>query len=79
MQEEANVQTFAWTKHLEDCKVGCFILDPPLGLRTNSSAWSLRDIMKTINVIDLSFHNEYSIILYSLYSMAEGEVPCLSS
>lgn len=64
------MQTSAWTKFLEDCKVGCFILDLPMGLRKNSSGWSLRDIMQTINVIDQSFQNEYNIILYSMHDMA---------
>lgn len=64
------MQLSAWTNSLEGLKVGCFILDPPMGLRKNTTGWSMRDIMKTVNVIDQSFRNEYSIILYSMYSMA---------
>ena len=69
LQEEANVQMAGWVSYLQECKVGCFILDPPMGLGKNALGWSLCDIMKTINVIDVSFGGEFTIILYSMYSM----------
>ena len=69
LQEEANVQMAGWVSYLQECKVGCFILDPPMGLGKNAPGWSLCDIMKTINVIDVSFGGEFTIILYSMYSM----------
>lgn len=69
------MQQPAWIDQLQDRPVGCFILDPPMDpqqdMSNSSQHWSLTDIMKTVNVIDQSFHNEYSIILYSLYSMIE--------
>ena len=65
------MQFGSWTSFLEDYDVGCFILDPPMRLRKNTQAWGLLEIMKTINIIDQSFNNEYSIILYSMYSQAE--------
>lgn len=71
LQVEANVQTSAWTELLQGVKVGCFILDPPMGLKKDTPRWSLRDIMTTVNVIDVTFKNEFSIILYSMYSMAQ--------
>ena len=72
LQEEANVQMAGWVTHLQECKVGCFILDPLMGLGKNAPGWSLRDMMKTINVIDVSFGSEFSIILYSVVTVQEA-------
>lgn len=64
----------AWATSLEGHKVGCFILDPPMELHKGTHGWSLRDIMKTVNVIDQNFTNEFAIILYTVHSMAEVQV-----
>ena len=74
-QVKADVLMSGWTESTKKPKAGCFILDPPLGLRgkaigfDDTTAWSLQQIIEILVSIYSVQDPPYTVVIFSLSSL----------
>ncbi|DBB00791.1 TPA: hypothetical protein ACH3X1_000723 [Trebouxia sp. C0004] len=66
--DKQDVSLPTWAGKLRGKKLGCFIIDVPMGLQ-GDTAWSLQQVIAVVKSIEQRCTPPYTIVLYSLYSM----------
>ena len=71
-----DAQHLLWRNEVEGKHVGCFIIDPPMGLASktgsfNDKRWELEDLINLVTFIASTCAAPYTIVLYSIYSIYE--------
>ena len=69
-QEKQDVFLSTWAEKLKGRRLGCFIIDAPMGLH-GDSAWSLNQVITLVKSIEQWCTPPYTIVLYSLHSMSD--------
>ncbi|DBB03148.1 TPA: hypothetical protein ACH3X1_013378 [Trebouxia sp. C0004] len=68
--EKQDVLLPTWAEKLKGRRLGCFIIDAPMGLR-GDAAWTLTQVISVVGSIEQWCTPPYTIVLYSLYGLNE--------
>ncbi|KAL0018273.1 hypothetical protein WJX77_002162 [Trebouxia sp. C0004] len=68
--EKHDVFLPTWAEKLKGRRLGCFIIDAPMGLH-DEGAWTLTQVISLVKSIELWCTPPYTIVLYSLYNLGK--------